>query len=60
MGDVMAEQRGFFDLDDRYAALSKAGDLLERLSRVVDFEVFQAELDAARTTCPGPKRGRRG
>ena len=25
----MADQRGFFDLDDRYAALSKAGDPLE-------------------------------
>jgi hypothetical protein len=24
MGGVMADQRGFFDLDERYAALSKA------------------------------------
>jgi len=47
MGDDMADQRGFFDLDERYAALSKAGDPLERLSKVVDFEVFRAELDAA-------------
>lgn len=43
----MADQRGFFDLDDRYAALSKAGDPLERLSALVDFEMFRAELDAA-------------
>ena len=30
----MASQPGFFDLDDRYAALSKAGDPLERLKEV--------------------------
>ena len=28
-------QPGFFDLDDRYAALSKAGDPLERLAMVI-------------------------
>ena len=36
----MAGQLGFFDLSDRYAALSAAGDPLERLASVVDFEVF--------------------
>lgn len=58
MGDVMADQRGFFDLDERYAALSKAGDPLERLSRVVDFEVFRAELDAALQRSDGARGGR--
>lgn len=43
----MAEQRGFFDLDERCAALSAAGDPLERLTAVVDFEVLRAELDLA-------------
>lgn len=43
----MTQQRGFFDLDERYAALSKAGDPLERLSALVDFEMFRADLDAA-------------
>jgi IS5 family transposase len=43
----MAGQPGFFDLDERYAALSAAGDPLERLASVVDFELFRAELDAA-------------
>jgi transposase, IS5 family len=33
----MAGQPGFFDLDERYAALSGAGDPLERLTAVVDF-----------------------
>lgn len=54
----MSEQRGFFDLDERYAALSKAGDPLERLSEVVDFEVFRPELDAALKRSDGSKGGR--
>ena len=33
----MVGQPGFFDLSDRYAALSAAGDPLERLAAVVDF-----------------------
>src|SRR3546814_10435602 len=43
----MAGQAGFFDLDERYAGLSASGDPLERLSRVVDFEVFREELERA-------------
>ena len=43
----MAGQPGFFDLDERYAALSAAGDPLLRLAGVTDFELFRAELDAA-------------
>jgi hypothetical protein len=44
----MADQPGFFDVDERYAALSAAGDPLERLSKVVNFEIFRPVLDAAR------------
>lgn len=43
----MAGQAGFFDLSDRYAALSAAGDPLERLAGVVDFEIFRLPLLAA-------------
>jgi hypothetical protein len=43
----MAGQPGFFDSDERLKALSAAGDPLERLSKVVDFEVFRGELEAA-------------
>lgn len=43
----MAGQPGFFDLSDRYEALSAAGDPLERLLAVVDFEVFRGPLVAA-------------
>lgn len=43
----MAGQAGFFDADERLRALSAAGDPLERLAAVVDFELFRAELEAA-------------
>jgi hypothetical protein len=51
----MAGQPGFFDLDQRYAALSAAGDPLERLAAVVDFELFRPELDgrSSARTAPG-------
>ncbi len=42
----MAAQRGWFDPDERCAALSKAGDPLERLARGIDFELFRPELPA--------------
>jgi hypothetical protein len=44
---VMAGQPGFFDADERLKAVSAAGDPLERLAKVVDFELFRAELEAA-------------
>jgi transposase, IS5 family len=43
----MAGQPGLFDRDERYAALSAAGDPLERLAAVVDFELFRPDLEAA-------------
>lgn len=51
----MSVQRGFFDLDERYAALSAAGDPLEKLGALIDFEIFRprwmrlcSDLTAAR------------
>ena len=43
----MGGSPGFFDLDERYAALSASGDPLERLAAVVDFEIFRARLNQA-------------
>lgn len=43
----MVDQRGFFDLVDRYAALSKTGDPLERPLTVIDFDMFRGNLDGA-------------
>jgi transposase, IS5 family len=54
----MAGQPGFFDLSDRYAALSAAGDPLERLAPVVDFEIFRGPLVAALRRRFRGKRGR--
>ena len=54
----MAGQPGFFDGDERLKALSAAGDPLERLAKVVDFEVFRGELEAALSRSDLPKGGR--
>ena len=54
----MAGQPGFFDFSDRYEALSAAGDPLERLSGVVDFEVFRGPLIAALRRSVRGKGGR--
>ena len=44
----MAERSpGFFDVDERLAALSAKGDDLERLKALVDFELFRPALEAA-------------
>ena len=54
----MAAQRGFPDPDERYAALSKAEDPLERLAGVIDFEIFRPELDATPDRSEGRQGGR--
>lgn len=54
----MAQSPGLYDLDDRYAALSAAGDPLERLLVVVDFEMFRPALDAALKRSDRAKGGR--
>lgn len=56
----MSEQSGFFDLDASYAALSAAGDPLEKLGGLIDFEIFRAALDGALKRSDGSKGGRPG
>ena len=51
-------QPGFFDVDERLAALSAAGDPLERLSAVVDFELFRSVLAAALVRSDRSRGGR--
>src|SRR4029077_4257145 len=51
-------QPGFFDLEDRLARLSAKGDELERLSAVVDFELFRPELERAVPRSDRAKGGR--
>ena len=40
-------QFGFFDADRRLAAITAQGDPLEMIARVVPFESFRAEIEAA-------------
>jgi IS5 family transposase len=54
----MAGQAGFFDGEERLKALSAAGDPLERLTAVIDFEVFRGDLERALSRSDRGKGGR--
>src|SRR6185369_15927070 len=54
----MRGQAGFFDVDERLKQLSAKGDNLERLSAVVDLELFRADLERAVPRADGSKGGR--
>src|ERR1700751_5189244 len=54
----MGGPAGFFDFDERLKQLSAKGDNLERLSAVVDFELFRADLERAVPRSDGSKGGR--
>jgi transposase, IS5 family len=54
----MPNQPGFFDADQRLRALSAAGDPLERLRAVVDFELLRPELEAALDRADRSRGGR--
>src|SRR3954470_3988956 len=54
----MGRQPGFFDVDERLRELSAKGDDLERISGLVDFEMFRAELEGAVPRSDGSKGGR--
>jgi transposase, IS5 family len=54
----MTGQPGFFDSEERLQAVSLAGDPLERLAQVIDFEVFRVDLGAALSRSDRTKGGR--
>src|ERR1700733_6496262 len=54
----MRGQAGFFDVEERLKELSAKGDALERLTAVVDFELFRADLKRAVPRSDGLKGGR--
>lgn len=54
----MVGQAGFWDIDNRYARLSKAGDPLEKLDNVIAWEVFRKPLAKALIRSDGAKGGR--
>src|SRR3569833_4041364 len=43
----MRGQAGIFDVDERLKELSAKGDHLERLTAIIDFELFRADLEQA-------------
>ena len=53
-------QIGFFDADRRLAAISAKGDPLEMITRVVPFESFRAEIEAAVLTPANEKKSNAG
>src|ERR1700688_1840422 len=53
-------QLGFFDADKRLAAISAKGDPLEVIDRVVPFERFRAEIEAAVLTPAKEKKSSAG
>jgi transposase len=54
----MAGQAGFFDGEERLRALSAAGDPLQRLAQIIDFEVFRGDLERALSRSDRAKGGR--
>jgi hypothetical protein len=59
-GAAQAGQPGFFDRDERHAALSSTGDSLARLAMVVDFELFRPALERSDRSQGRPAAVRRG
>jgi IS5 family transposase len=53
-------QFGFFDTDRRLAAITAKGDPLEMIARVVPFESFRAEIEAAVLTPVNEKKSTAG
>lgn len=53
-------QFGFFDADRRLAAITSKGDPLEMIARVVPFESFRAEIEAAVLTPVSEKKSPAG
>src|SRR5260370_33461858 len=53
-------QFGFFDADKRLAVISAKGDPLEMIDRVVPFESFRAEIEAATLTPASEKKSSAG
>lgn len=54
----MGQQPGLFDVDARLQELSAKGDALERLTELVDFEMFRSDLELAVPRSDGSKGGR--
>ena len=54
----MGQQPGLFDIDVRLQELSAKGDALERVTELVNFEMFRSDLERAVPRSAGSKGGR--
>ena len=54
----MPKQAGFWSVEERLREVSARGDRLEKLLKIVDFELFQAVLSEALGPVDGSKGGR--
>lgn len=54
----MRGKTGFWDVDERYALLSEAGDPLEKLDTVIPWDVFRKPVAKALKRSAGAKDGR--
>lgn len=52
-------QNSLFDLENRYASLSKTGDPLERLNAIIDWEIFRPILERMDDKVRKSKAGRK-
>ena len=52
-------QSSFFDLDNRFSKLSTTGDALERLNKIIDFELFRVTLEQVDVKARKSKAGRK-
>ena len=52
-------QNSLFDLENRYASLSKTGDPLERLDAIIDWEMFRPILERMDVKASKSKAGRK-
>lgn len=57
-GDSRGSAAGLFDVDARLRQLSAKGDALERLSELLDFEMFRCDLEQAVPRSDKSKGGR--
>ena len=56
----MADQPGFWDVEERLKAISAKGDPLETLSATVDFEIFRPVLKKTLKRADPSRGGRPG
>ena len=53
-------QKGFFDVERRLEAISAKGDPLETIKKIVPWEAFRTDIEAATETKPEERKSNAG